>query len=241
LAALARELGHSLHSLWWNGNAEVHNRILGDHFELVSGPECVVEQIGGARVFFPPGAFGQNNLALFERLVAKLHGFVPPERAVVELYAGAGAIGLGLVQRSANVLFNELGAASLAGLQRGIAALPEAERARVRVVPGSAESAAPEIRSGSVLIVDPPRKGLDPGVVERLGVARPERLVYVSCDLGSLIRDTALLARRGLELKCATAYDLFPHTEHIETLALFAGPESTSGESSNGTSPSMLP
>jgi 23S rRNA (uracil1939-C5)-methyltransferase len=225
LAALSRELGDSVHSLWWNGNAEVHNRILGDHFELLSGRDCVMEQIGGASVFFPPGAFGQNNLDLFERLVAKLHALVPPERVLVELYAGAGAIGLGLVQRSQNVVFNEIGPASLAGLERGIAALPGAEQARVRVVPGSAEIAASEIRSGSVVIVDPPRKGLDAGIVERLGVERPERLFYVSCDLGSLIRDTALLARQGLELKSATAYDLFPHTEHIETLALFAGPE----------------
>jgi 23S rRNA (uracil1939-C5)-methyltransferase len=225
LAALARELGTSLHSLWWNGNAELHNRILGDHFELLSGPDCVVEQIGGASIFFPPGAFGQNNLELFERLVAQLHALVPPERTLVELYAGAGAIGLGLVRRSEQVVFNEIGPASLAGLARGISALPSAEQARVRVVPGSAEIAASEIRSGSVLIVDPPRNGLDPALIERLGVEPPERLIYVSCDLGSLIRDTALLARQGLELKSATAYDLFPHTEHVETLALFAGRE----------------
>jgi 23S rRNA (uracil1939-C5)-methyltransferase len=218
---LQRRIGPRLHSLWWNGNPDRTNVILGPHFRQVSGPECVVETFAGAQVFFPPAAFGQNNLDLFEVLLAQIHAWIPGGRDVLELYAGCGAIGLGLVERSASLTFNEIGSASLAGLARGIAALPPEQRARTRVLAGSAGVAAPEIGSRSVVIVDPPRKGLEPAVIEALTRQKPERLVYVSCGLASFLRDTEALTGHGLALEAATAYDLFPYTPHIETLASF--------------------
>lgn len=221
LERLAQRLGPALHSLWWNGNPERTNTIVGPHLEHVSGPAAVSELLGGARVFYPPAAFGQNNLDLFERLLAQIHAGVPRSRDVVELYAGSGAIGLGLAARSSSVVFNEIGAASLAGLSLGLDALPPDERSRCRVVPGPAEAAVAEIRSDRVVIVDPPRKGLDPGVLEALTRVGPERLAYVSCGLGSFLRDAEALARGGLQLETATLYDLFPYTAHVETLAWF--------------------
>lgn len=221
LERLAERLGAGLHSLWWNGNPERTNTILGPHLEHVSGPAAVVEPLGGARVFFPPAAFGQNNLDLFERLLAQLHAGVPPGRDVVELYAGSGGIGLGLVARSRSLVFNEIGAASLAGLALGLDALGPDQRPRCRVLPGPAEAAASEIQSDRIVIVDPPRKGLDAGVLEALVRARPERLAYVSCGLASFLRDAEALVRGGLELEAVTAYDLFPYTPHLETFAWF--------------------
>jgi 23S rRNA (uracil1939-C5)-methyltransferase len=221
LEALARRLGPKLHSLWWNGNAERTNVILGQNFRHLSGPAHVVERLGGAEVYFPPGAFGQNNLDLFDRMLEEIHAKVPAERDVVELYAGTGGIGLGLVARSRSIVFNEIGPASLAGLERGIAALPEGERQRVQVIPGSAEVAAGAVRSDTVVIVDPPRKGLAPELLARLVAVQPELLIYVSCGLGSFARDAEVLTSHGSRLESATAFDLFPYTAHIETLAFF--------------------
>ena len=107
LERLKQRLGSRMHSLWWNGNAERTNVILGPHLEHVFGPESVVELLGGARVHFPPAAFGQNNLDLFEQMLAQIHGLIPPGRDVVELYAGigsdrtrvGGALAVGGVQR----------------------------------------------------------------------------------------------------------------------------------------------
>jgi tRNA/tmRNA/rRNA uracil-C5-methylase (TrmA/RlmC/RlmD family) len=219
LERLAARLGPALHSLWWNGNPERTNTILGAQLEHVSGPAAVSEVLGGARVFYPPAAFGQNNLDLFERLLAQIHAGVPRARDVVELYAGSGAIGLGLVARSSSVVFNEVGAASLAGLALGLDALPPEERQRCRVVSGPAEMAAEEIRGDRIVIVDPPRKGLDAGVLAKLTGARPERLAYVSCGLGSFLRDAEALVQGGLELEALTLYVLFPYTGLVETLA----------------------
>ncbi len=221
LERLARHLGAKLHSLWWNGNPERTNVILGHDLRCVAGPATVVEVLGGARVHFPPAAFGQSNLELFERLLAQVHAWVPPGRDVVELYAGSGAIGLGLVERSRSVSFNEIGGASLDGLSRGLSELPPSERERTRVLAGPAGGAANELRGASVVIVDPPRKGLDPVLLPALSQAAPERLVYVSCGLASFLRDAEALIAGGLVLESATAYDLFPYTPHIETLAAF--------------------
>ena len=221
LERLAQRLEPALHSMWWNGNPERTNTILGPHLEHVSGPPAVSERLGGARVFYPPAAFGQNNLDLFDRLLSQIHAGVPPARDVVELYAGSGAIGLGLAARSSSVVFNEIGAASLAGLALGLDTLPPDERRRCRVVAGPAEAAAAEIRGDCVVIVDPPRKGLDPGVLQALTRERPERLAYVSCGLTSFLRDAEALVHGGLELEATTLYDLFPYTAHVETLAWF--------------------
>jgi 23S rRNA (uracil1939-C5)-methyltransferase len=221
LDRLRERLGERAHSTWWNGNAEVTNRILGDAFHHHSGPETLSERIAGAQVYFPPAAFGQNNLDLFERLVAQIHAQVPAGSDVVELYAGCGAIGLGLVASCASLVFNEISPASLEGLALGVRELPAGQRSRVRVVPGPAAAACPEIQPESVVIVDPPRKGLDPEVLRELSERRPRRLLYLSCDLSSLLRDAELLLASGLKLVHAVGYDAFPYTEHIETLAAF--------------------
>lgn len=221
LDALAERLGPRLHSLWFNGNPERTNVILGPHFWLHSGRELVEERLGGERVFFPPAAFGQNNLDLFEVMLRHIHELVPAGRDVVELYAGCGAIGLGLVERSRSLAFNELGAASLAGLEHGLQALGPERRNRTRLLPGSAEAAAAAIGPDSVVIVDPPRKGLEVALLASLSSAPPERIIYVSCGLSSFVRDAGVLIAGGLRLESATAYDLFPYTDHVETLALF--------------------
>jgi tRNA/tmRNA/rRNA uracil-C5-methylase (TrmA/RlmC/RlmD family) len=230
LEQLARRLEPRLHSLWWNGNPERTNVILGPLLEHVSGPPAVVEVLAGARVHYPPAAFGQNNLDLFEQMLAQIGELVPSGRDVVELYAGSGAIGLGLAERCRSLVFNEIGAASLAGLALGLDELGPDVRKRVRVIPGSAEAAASEIQRDRVVIVDPPRKGLEPDLLGALARGLPERLIYVSCGLASFLRDAEALVSSGLVLESATAYDLFPYTPHVETLASFRRSDAARGD-----------
>jgi 23S rRNA (uracil1939-C5)-methyltransferase len=140
----------------------------------------------------------------------------------VELYAGCGPIGLGLLARSAAVTFVESAPDAVRGLELGLAARPEAERARARVVAADAATAAGVLAGTDVVIADPPRKGLDAAIVAALVAAPPARLAYVSCDLDSFERDAALLTAGGrLRLAELVACDLFPNTEHVETLARF--------------------
>jgi tRNA/tmRNA/rRNA uracil-C5-methylase (TrmA/RlmC/RlmD family) len=220
--ALADSLGPRLQGLFWNGNTEPGNVILGPRFELLHGAAATRERIGGADVFFPPGAFGQSHLDLADVLVARAHAFVPDGARVAELYAGCGAIGLGLLARAARVTFGEENAHALEGLALGVASRPGAERARARVAAGPTARNLPALDGADVVIVDPPRRGLDPELVEALRARSPQRLVYASCDVGSFARDAARLGEGGgLRLAALEAFACFPYTEHAETLALF--------------------
>jgi 23S rRNA (uracil1939-C5)-methyltransferase len=220
--ALRRRSGSKLHSLWLNGHTARSNAILGERWEHITGPRAVEEAIAGARVFFPPGAFGQSHLDLAERLVARVQGWVPAGQRVLELYAGTGAIGLGLVGRSAHVTFNEIAPGSLEGLALGIAALGTEERERITVRPGPADAVLDALDASDVVIVDPPRKGLDRGVTDAIADRAPEQLIYVACGLPAFVRDARrLVESRRMVLAELAAFDLFAHTEHVEVVARF--------------------
>lgn len=220
--ALRETLGSALHSLWWNGNPTVTNVVLGPLWHHWCGPEAVCETIGGAAVFFPPGAFGQANLPLADRLVEQVQAWVPPATDVVELYAGCGAIGLGLLERATAVTFNEVTTAGLRGLALGLEAAGPPLAARAQVIPGEAAALTTAIDRTAVVIADPPRKGLDPRLLEAFATDPPRRLVLVSCNLDAFLRETDVLCRAGrLRLTALAAYALFPHTAHVETLGRF--------------------
>jgi len=222
LGDLESALASELHSLWWNGNPERTNTILGPNWSHICGSDAVEEQIGGARVYFPPGAFGQSHLALADRIVDAIHACVDEGARVAEFYAGCGAIGLGLLQRGHAVTFNEVSPAGLQGLKSGIARISPELRDRARVVPGSAGACTHALAGCDVAIVDPPRKGLDEALLTALATQPPQRLVYLSCDLDQLCNDTAaLLAPGRLRLERLQPFALFPFTDHVETLAVF--------------------
>ncbi len=223
LDLIRAQLGSELHSLWFNSNCERSNTILGPVFENWCGPAAVVERFGsGAPVYYPPGAFGQSNLDVFERIVEHVRGDIRAGARVAEFYAGVGTIGLSVLDRVSEIRMNEVNPQSLRGLELGLAQLSAAERGKVSVVPGDAGAARLAALDADVVIADPPRKGLDAELTEHLSEQPPARFVYVSCGLESFLDDTARLVSRGkLRLAALTAYNLMPFTEHVETVARF--------------------
>jgi 23S rRNA (uracil1939-C5)-methyltransferase len=222
LEMIRERLGHELHSLWFNSQCTRSNVILGPEFQRRSGPPTVIERFGGAAVHYPPGAFGQSNLEVAERIIAHVRAEIPPGSVVTELYAGVGAIGLSILDRARELRLNESSPQSLLGLGLGIDALDPQERARVSVLAGNADAWHDAASNCDVLIVDPPRKGLGAALGLHLSERPPARLLYVSCGLDSFLEDTGRLLERGkLRLGSLTAFDLFPYTDHIETVARF--------------------
>jgi 23S rRNA (uracil1939-C5)-methyltransferase len=220
--AIERGLGSRLHSLWWNGNPARTNTILGPSWHRWAGADAVREELGGAEVFFPPGAFGQSNLPLFEEIVAQVARWVPDGARLLEFHAGCGAVGLGLLPRVASAAFNEIASSALDGLAMGLAGRPPDERARAVVLPGEARDHVAAVREADVVIIDPPRRGLDDALLAALVADPPARLIAISCSLDTFVRDTrALLASGRVRLRTAVPYALFPHTAHVETLARF--------------------
>jgi 23S rRNA (uracil1939-C5)-methyltransferase len=221
-ALIAERLGHQLHSLWFNANTERTNTILGSQWQLIHGRESVIESFGGPEVHYPPGAFGQNNLDMAEQIIDQVRGHIPLGARVVEFYAGVGAIGLSVIDRTSALWMNEVSSQSLHGLDLGLGRLAPEQRAKITVIPGPAGGARLKAAEAQVVVVDPPRKGLDAELREYLRQAPPEKLIYVSCGLESFLQDTAALtAPGGMILKSLQAFNLLPFTEHVETLAVF--------------------
>ncbi len=215
-------LGDDLHSLWFNSQCERSNTILGREFTRWCGPPSVVERFGGAAVHYPPGAFGQNNLDIAERIVEHVREQVPAGARVAEFYAGVGAIGLSLLPRVSHLRMNEVSPQSLQGLALGLDALEPAVRERIEVVAGPAGAMASMAMDADAVIADPPWKGLDCGLVAQLAADPPAQLVYVSCGLESFLADAERLTCNGaMRLRSLRVFNLMPFTEHVETVACF--------------------
>ncbi|HTC45653.1 MAG TPA: hypothetical protein VK696_11440 [Steroidobacteraceae bacterium] len=225
LELIRSRLGPRLHSLWLNFNVEPNNVILGAGFYHHCGPQSVTENFGGASVHYPPGAFGQSNLEVAQQIVDHIRDRVPRGSRVAEFYAGVGAIGLSLLDREDRVgrlWMNEVSPQSLLGLQLGLADLMPSLRDRVDVLAGPAAAAAEAALDGEVVIVDPPRKGLDMQLAQTLAARPAQQLIYVSCALASFLHDVRqLLAGGKLKLTELTAFNLMPFTAHVETVARF--------------------
>ncbi len=222
LNLIRERLGTDLHSLWFNSNVERSNTILGADFENWCGPESVVERFGGAAVHYPPGAFGQNNLEIAQRIIEYVRGQVPAGSQVTEFYAGVGAIGLSLLDRVAEIRMNEIGASSLRGLALGIEQLNPLDRAKTSVIAGEAGASRTAAAGARIVIADPPRKGLDAELADYLRDCPPERFIYISCGLESFIHDNARLTSGGmLHLRSLAAFNLMPFTDHVETVACY--------------------
>jgi 23S rRNA (uracil1939-C5)-methyltransferase len=225
LELIRKELDGGLHSLWFNAHRERSNSVLGPQFERCCGPQTVVERFGGAAVHYPPGAFGQSNLEVAQHIIEHLREQIPQGSCVTEFYAGVGAIGLSLIDRARELRLNESSQHALHGLEQGLAALEPVQRAKVILRPGPAGTMQEAAAGADVVIVDPPRKGLDPELAQGLAECPPERLLYVSCALDSLQEDIGrLTSERTLRLVGLTVFDMFPYTAHVETVARFERP-----------------
>jgi 23S rRNA (uracil1939-C5)-methyltransferase len=222
LKLICERLGRELHSLWFNANTERTNTILGSQWQLIHGSESVIESFGGPDVHYPPGAFGQSNLDIAEQIIEQVRLHIPVGARVVEFYAGVGAIGLSVIDRVTELTMNEVSPQSLRGLDLGLEGLNAERRAKITVIPGPAGTVREAAAAAQVVIVDPPRKGLDTELRGSLSRTPPQRLIYVSCGLESFQADAAMLtAGGGMRLTGLQAFNLMPYTEHVETLAVF--------------------
>lgn len=194
---------------------------LGGH-ALTEGLEDVRYRVG-ADAFFQTSTGGA--LALYSGLRELLD--LRPADVVLDLFCGGGGIALFLARSAARVLGLEANPAAVADAEAN-ARLNGADNCRFLRADLTGESAVPErlpegFARADAVVADPPREGLDAGLVSWLNRTRPARLAYVSCNPATLARDAGLLAGEGggFELSAVRAVDLFPHTAHAECLALF--------------------
>jgi 23S rRNA (uracil1939-C5)-methyltransferase len=192
--------------------------------KLLWGEEAIEEELGGLRFRIRPNAFLQTNTAMAERLyaLAREYAGLTGDETVYDLYCGIGTIGLSMARSALTVWGIEVSEESVA------CALENAELngiANAAFFAGNVGQVVEELleRSGppDVVVVDPPRAGLAGKALRRLGRLGAPRLVYVSCNPTTLAGDVkALRAEYGYELRRVTPVDMFPHTPHVESVAL---------------------
>jgi 23S rRNA (uracil1939-C5)-methyltransferase len=191
---------------------------------LLWGDEAIEEQLGGLRFRVRPTAFLQTNTAMAERLygLAAEYAGLTGEQTVWDLYCGIGTIGLALASRALTVWGIDVSEESVA------CAIENAELngiANAAFFAGTVGDAVEELlaRSGApdVVVVDPPRAGLAGKALRRLGRIGAPRIVYVSCNPTTLAGDAKRLAEEnGYRLVRVRPVDMFPHTPHVESVAL---------------------
>lgn len=193
----------------------------GEAMHTIYGPGVIHDEIGGLRFEIAPNAFFQTNTNQAERLyeVAREFADLKPTDRVFDLYCGAGTISLFLAKHCAEVLGVELVEEAVANARANAKANGITN---ARFVAGDMRDLFTEDfiathGTPDVLVVDPPRAGMHPKVVERILAMRPERIVYVSCNPQSQARDLAPL-KDAYRVDAVQPVDLFPQTHHVESV-----------------------
>jgi 23S rRNA (uracil1939-C5)-methyltransferase len=210
-------------SLIWTRSDSPGNWQQGARDKLLLGSPTIEERILGLTFRISPDAFFQTNSAQTERLYATASEFaaLTGRERVFDLYCGSGTIGIALAEHAREVHGIELVEAAIADAEANanINGVVDAE-----FIAGDVRLALPELteRFGrpDLVIVDPPRAGLSQKVVRRIIEAGPSRVLYVSCNPDTLAPNARQLADAGYSLRRVRPVDMFPHTPHIETVAM---------------------
>lgn len=223
IGMLKEKLNEKLKSFAVNINKKKTNVILGEKCIPLYGDGYITDVLCDVKVRISPLSFYQVNHDMAELLYKKAAEYAEPEgKTVLDLYCGAGTIGLSMAKKAKKII--------------GVEIIPEAvEDAKFNTKLNSSDNA--EFMCGNaslaaktlsdrgvkpdVVIVDPPRKGCEPELIKTVACDFcPERVVYVSCDSATLSRDVRLFEELGYKVQKAAPFDLFPRTSHVETVAL---------------------
>lgn len=205
-----------------NINRADTNVVLGDEEFTLFGEGAITDRLCGLEFSLSPRSFYQVNHAQAERLyalAADAAGLTGKE-VLLDLYCGTGTIGLSMADRVKQLIGVEVVAAAVNDANRN------AERNGVtnaRFICADAGAAAAQLAAEGVrpdvVILDPPRKGCSPDVLDTVATMAPSRVVYVSCDPATLARDLKRFAELGYVTETVTPVDMFPRTAHVESVA----------------------
>ena len=219
---LRRELPN-LKTVVFNSNREKTNVILGSKNRVAYGSGFITDELCGLRFKISPFSFWQVNRAQAERLYAKAREYacLGGSEVLLDLYCGTGTIGLTMAKDCKQLIGVEIIEDAVRDAEHN-AAVNSICNARFMCAdaPQAAQRLKEEGVRPDVVILDPPRKGCSPGLVQTIAQMAPKRVVYVSCDPATLARDLKDFAAMGYQTQEVTPVDMFPRTAHVESVAL---------------------
>ena len=223
LVQALRKAVPGLKSVVINSNRDRTNVALGKRCRTAWGSDAIEDTLCGLRFRISPLSFYQVNRTQAERLyeLAAHYAGLTGGELLLDLYCGTGTIGLSMARDARRVI--------------GVEVVPQAvenarENARINGIENAeffcadagkaADMLARRGERPDVVVLDPPRKGCGPELIQTVAGFQPRRIVYVSCDPATLARDLKLFAGLGYPPVRATPVDMFPATSHVETVVL---------------------
>lgn len=223
LIGALRSLSPKITGVILNINKKRTNLVLGDKNVTLWGKDRLSDTLCGLSYEISPHSFFQVNPHQTEKLYNTAIDFadISDKDTVMDIYCGIGTISLTAAKRAKAVIGVEIVPQAIENAGEN-AKRNDVENAEFYC--SAAEDIVPDLIANGqrpdVVILDPPRKGSDEKTLSAIVSANPERIVYVSCNPATLARDAKFLTEKGYKLEKATAVDMFPHTTHVETVAL---------------------
>lgn len=232
------EAGFSLESVVLNVNKKKTSEILGEECIPLAGKQTILETIGDLSFEISPMSFYQVNPVQMEKLYDKVveYAALTGSETVLDLYCGVGTIGLYCasgagqvvgIESVKNAVLDANRNAVINGIvnARFLCGRAEEELPRLLEVQDPEDVIAEAVKQADIVILDPPRAGCRPELLDAVAQVSPERIIYVSCDPATLARDVKLLGEMGYTFMEATPVDMFPWTGHVETVCLMSRKE----------------
>ncbi|MCM1544078.1 MAG: 23S rRNA (uracil(1939)-C(5))-methyltransferase RlmD [Ruminococcus sp.] len=223
LIELLTDVDESISSIVLNINKARTNVILGEQCETIWGNEYIEDVLCGLRFRISPLSFYQVNAKgaqiLYTR--AKEYANLKKDETLLDLYCGAGTIGMTMAGGAKQVIGVEIIEQAIENAKEN-AKLNKINNVRFICddAGGAAQTLLEEGLKPDVVVLDPPRKGCSRQTIDAVVGMCPSRVVYVSCDAATLARDCKIFSELGYKTEKATAVDMFPRTVHTECVAL---------------------
>ena len=206
------------HSIWLNFNTEKTNNIFSENWLLCAGEMYLQEKFKDIICAIHPACFVQAHLSLFEHALSVICQKILKQKRICECYSGMGVIGLNVAAFSKEVHCIEINPFAKQCFDRTCSSLPQEIRDKVFFHPTPMEKSLHLLKTSEVIVVDPPRKGLEASVLDAINQSQAEQLIYLSCSVNSFIRDCSQLLNNGWNVEKAFGYLFFPGSNHVETL-----------------------
>jgi 23S rRNA (uracil1939-C5)-methyltransferase len=209
-------------SICVNVNKKQSNVILGVETKTIWGTDTITDILLGKKFVISPNSFYQVNHSQCEKLYSKAmeYASLTGNETVVDLYCGAGTIGLTMADKAKQIFGIEIVPQAIDNAKIN-AKLNEITNAEFFCGDAYEGAKALEKRgvNADVVILDPPRKGCQKELFDIVQMMNPKKIVYVSCDSATLARDLEILNQKGYIAEEITPVDMFPRTPHIECVA----------------------
>ncbi len=223
LVELIRERVPGIASIYQNIQTAETPVVFGDETRTMWGEDVIYDEIDGIQFAISPRSFFQVNPEQTVRLYGKAveYAGLTGKETVIDAYCGIGTISLFLARNADRVFGVEIVPEAIEDARRN-ATINGMNNVEFEV--GASEIVMPRWQAKGitpdVIVVDPPRKGCDPALIATMLELKPTRIVYVSCNPSTLARDLRLLEDGGYRTVEVQPVDMFPHTVHVESVAL---------------------